>query len=173
MLLKEERYKTCEVMNDDIREHIKKHKSIYLHGAAGVGKTHLLYYLAQHYYNKGRQVYIGLMADINRKIKNQIEERRTGVYNPDLIEHLKNVYVLFLDDLGNEYVSEYTVSEILQNILDYRYINKKPTYISSNYDLQELFKLYENATNEHRAAQIISRLNTFGTYELKGKNWRL
>ena len=78
-----------------------------------------------------------------------------------------------IDDLGNEYKSKFTIQDALINILDYRYENNKPTVITSNYTLMELYEQYVDMVGEKSAAQIVSRLKTFGVIEIKGKDWRL
>ena len=93
------------------------------------------------------------------------------------VEYLQNVDYLFIDDLGNESKSEFNVADILLPIIDYRYVNKKPTFISSNYSLAELYGMYGSVIKgdyaQKQVRPLISRLKTFGELEIKSKNWRI
>jgi primosomal protein DnaI len=108
-----------------------------------------------------------------RQTKDQIYKRKNGlVVDYDIITRMKKVDMLMLDDLGNEYITEYNISEVLQNVLDYRYKYEKATIITSNYTLDELFEMYAEVVGGQRAAQIVTRIKTFGAIEMKGKSWR-
>lgn len=175
MLHSKEKFKefTCD-NKQQIMDSIKSHNhSGYIWGKCGIGKTHLCYYLSNKFRSILKTTYVGLMADINRQVKQQMRMRDTGnIVEFDIITRLKNVDVLFLDDIGNEYATQYTVSEILQTVLDHRYKNEKPTVITSNYSLGELHTIYNEIVGGQKSAQLISRIQTFGEIEMKGKSWR-
>jgi DNA replication protein DnaC len=77
---------------------------------------------------------------------------------------------LLIDDIGNEKMTEF-VHEALQVVIDHRYLHKKPTFITSNYSLKELYDLWTGKIGEVKAGQLVRRIKTFGAIELQGKNW--
>ena len=59
-----------------------------------------------------------------------------------VLETIKNVDCLLIDDLGNERTSEWLLLSILYPIIDYRQQNQKITCISSNLTYGELKTRY-------------------------------
>ena len=173
-LIYNEKYEdfTCENFNE-IRTHINKHHNIFLHGKYGLGKTHFLYWLANKYNLQGKDVYIDKVADISRKLKAEIQFRKsTGESIVSEIDRMKRVDLLFLDDMGSEKMTEF-IAEAMYVVIDDRYINGKPIFISSNFPVNELFKVYEKAIGNVKAGQLASRIKWLGVKEIKGKNWRV
>ena len=151
----------------ELTDQIDKTRQAYIHSKCGIGKTHFLYYVANKFNLQGRHIQIDLFADTVRKIKESFNGN-----NKFMIGALATVDMLFIDDLGNEYATEYTVSEILQPIIDYRYLYNMPTIITSNYTVDELFAIYEKVAGGQRAAQIITRIKTLGAIQMQGKSRR-
>lgn len=151
----------------EIINQLNESKQAYIYGKYGTGKTHFLYYVANKYNLQDKSVYVELFADSVRKVKEEMNSNSKHTINL-----MATVDVLFIDDLGNEYTTEFITSDILQPIIDYRYLHKLPTIITSNYTLNELLKIYTNKVTPEKAAQIISRIKTFGAIEMLGKNWR-
>ena len=164
---------TCDNI-DEIKNHINKHHSIYLHGSYGFGKTHFSYWCANQYNLKGHNVYVILSSELSQMLKEEISRSQTmGSYYKEkpLREKVKDVQILFLDDLGNEKMSEF-VGEFISTIIDHRYIENKPTYITSNYTLEELHNKWEKPLGKHMTKQLLSRIKTFGVVQIKSTNWR-
>ena len=77
----------------------------------------------------------------------------------DSLNNIKNVEYLFLDDLGNEYVTNWSRDEILFSIIAYRLQNDLVTYISSEYDLKQLAKYYTiRSGDEYRVKSLIEKM---------------
>lgn len=172
-LLKRDKFKTFDCDNwEEIRRFINEHKGGYIHSDYGIGKTHLMYYLANLYNLQGHSVHIELFADISRKVKQEFNNNKNGIINKSLVDQMLDVKILFLDDLGNEKITEYVASDILQVVIDYRYKNEKPTFISSNYTLKQLYEIYVEVLGKTKAGQLLSRIKTFGVIKIEGKNWR-
>jgi len=176
-LILEERYQTWEAGNkEEIIKTIKERKNIYLWGGVGKGKTHFLYWLSNLFSLKGQSVHVDLMSNIVRRCK-QFDDRE------DYVDKLQTVDNLMIDDIGNEYMTQYTIIDILFPILDERYKRGKKTFITSNYTLNSLANMYagvvkkSNDLTEEQALTksliIKSRLKTFGELEIKSKNWRI
>ena len=177
-LIRDSKYQTFEAINkQEIMEHLNKYKTLYIYGNAGIGKTHTLYYIANKYNEQGLSVYVNLFQNCLREIKETLSkydkyDRESNTQS--LVRTLQNVDVLCLDDLGNEKASAWTLLEILQTIIDYRYLHKKITIVSSNHTTTQLYNIYKTTKEVHstQIAPIISRLKDFGEIEFKGKYWR-
>lgn len=159
------------INKEQIKQHINTKHSIYLWSEYGLGKSHMLKWLAKRYHNQGHYVYLAMFADISRQIKEEINLRKSGIITTPLETKMKECKVLCIDDLGNEYMTQYT-HELLITIINYRYVHKKATFITSNYNPEELYAIYEKAIGEVKAGQLISRILTFGSIELQSKNYR-
>lgn len=115
----------------------KKTKGMFVSGKNRVGKTYFLSAIANEYKYRGNSVIIAFLPDLIRylrTIKFQLEIE-------DIINKLKNVDVLILDDLGMEIFDPWFSTEIITPILNYRLQEKKNTFFSSNYTIDELTKL--------------------------------
>jgi len=164
------KYKTFESHNKNVLlQALKEEKSIYISGKVGIGKSHFLYYTANGYNERGKSVYIAHMQDIVEFVLNAIKMNEP--YG-GLINDLKNVDVLCLDDLGNEAFSDFIISSVLQPIINHRYLNERITIISSNYKYTELLNVYSKKSDSMRVAPIISRLGTYEQIQMENKNWR-
>lgn len=169
-LIYNEKYEdfTCENFNE-IRSHINKHHNIFLHGKYGLGKSHLLLWIANKYNLQGKNIYYSLVAEVGSKLRKEIQHQKaTGECIISETIKMKNVDVLFLDDIGNERITEF-FAEQLQIVIDHRYIYNKPTFMSSNYTIANLFKVWSKGIGEVKAGQLCSRIKTYGEKEIIGK----
>ncbi len=175
----EEKYKTFECDNlDEIKVLVNKYHNLYLYGTQGYGKTHFLKWLGNKYNLMGKSVYLSKWSEINKVIQNEPRpEYREG---KSMHEILKQIDILMIDDLGNETMTPQS-AEMLSVVIDYRYVKRKPTFIASNYSIDELGKHYNDTKYYgqavmpyHLAKQITTRLDDkdSGVIEIKGKNWR-
>ena len=82
-----------------------------------------------------------------------------GLRFDELLNHLKSVDVLLLDDLGSENMTPWLRDEILGPVLNYRLMEEKPVFVSSNMSINDL-KIHLNVEkgNDLKAQRIISRL---------------
>jgi primosomal protein DnaI len=123
-------------------------KGMFLSGRYQIGKTYTLAAMANHFASIGKTVLIGYYPDMVREIKSSI---RTGNLE-SIIESLKHVDVLMLDDIGGESPSHWLRDEVLGPILQHRLLDQKLTFFSSNIPLDELPKYM--VENEQRAEKI-------------------
>ncbi len=123
---------------------------------------------------QGKNVYINHMQQILNDIKSSWnKDNRISQQNQEtIIKRLQEVDVLFIDDLGSELASEWSVLDVLQSIIDYRYINEKPTIVSSNHSPRALGNIYARKVYINQIEHIISRLEDLGAVEYKAKYWR-
>jgi DNA replication protein DnaC len=126
--------------SDYIKEMLKKEfwfnnaeysKGMFITGSVGVGKTSLIAligkYFAKYFPIMPYFVPTGVLFDM------YFEKKYTEV------NKLMESTVLFLDDLGREYGSDYPLSKF-ENFMEYRYGNMLPTFITSNLKIEDLKK---------------------------------
>ncbi len=109
-------------------------KGLYIHGRYQIGKTYALAAIANRFSELGYSVMIAYYPDLVREIKSSIGEGNLE----QRIEALKSTDILCLDDMGGEAFSEWIRDEVLGPILQYRLLDQKPTFITSNMPLAEL-----------------------------------
>ena len=130
---------------EDILEYCKAYaadfdmnsNSVYMCGATGLGKTHLSLAIANVAARKGYSVVYysaqNLLSDIER-------EKFSGA-RPHTESKALGCDLLIIDDLGSEFSTQFTVSQIY-NILNDRINRSKPVIISTNLSPEELEKKY-------------------------------
>ena len=147
-------------------------KGLYVHGKYGCGKSYLLAYLASKLAENGKKVIFAYYPDLVRKIKSSI-----GTGNLEqMVDELKEVDCLFLDDFGGEQNSEFIRDEVLGSILQDRMTNNLFTCITSNISPNLLVDHVSNGNKEIdvvKASRIYERIKTLMEFvELEDKNYR-
>lgn len=143
----------------------EKMKGLYIWGEYQKGKTYTLAALANELIKKGYKVVIAYFPDLAREFKSSIS---TGGLEK-LINKLKQADVVMLDDIGGEANSAWIRDEVLGPILQYRLLDEKPTFFSSNVSLKELGSyMVDNKQKAEimKAFRITSRIKTM-TEEIK------
>lgn len=147
-------------------------KGIYLHGSYGCGKTFILAFLAKTLADNGANTIFAYYPDLVRKIKSLIGKDEFE----ETIEELKKTEVLILDDFGGEMPNSYIRDEVLLPILQERMTYKKPTFMSSNLNTEQLLEhLAEGKTGVDmmRASRVWERIKVLmEIVELKDENYR-
>ncbi|MGD9604845.1 MAG: ATP-binding protein [Bacilli bacterium] len=148
-------------------------KGLYLHGAFGTGKTFILWQLAKHLSKKNVKVIMVYYPDLVRTIKSYIT---TSEFEP-MINRLKYIDVLILDDVGAENNSAFIRDEVLGPILQFRRDAQLPVCMSSNYDfdlLREHFSETKDEINLVKSERILERIKSLmDPIKLADKNYRL
>ena len=117
-----------------------------LYGATGVGKTHLALASAWGVIGRGDPVLFYQSSDLIRALQQSI---KTGELET-IVNQVKSIPNLVLDDLGREYTTDWTTS-IFHEIIDHRYRNHQlRTLVTTNHSLEEL--------NEIVGVPVVSRL---------------
>jgi primosomal protein DnaI len=111
-----------------------KPKGLYLYGKFGVGKSYLLGAIANELAKKQIPTMIVYVPELLREMKSAIGDSTLN----EKIEALKIEPILMLDDIGAEAVSSWTRDEVLGPILQFRMLEKLPTFFTSNFDFQGL-----------------------------------
>ena len=149
-----------------------KQKGLYVYGECGQGKSYIVAYLALELANKGIDVAFVYYPDLVRKIKMMV---LTGGIN-ELVNELKKVPVLILDDFGGESNTNFIRDEVLLPILQYRMVNKKLLFITSNLDQKAILDHLSESSKEidaQKAVRVYERIKTLVDFvELKDQNYR-
>lgn len=120
---------------------IAKHRSLYLYGPTGVGKTFLTNCIAKELIESSHSViYVSSIRlfDIlanNTFKKNIVDDAK------DLADSLLDCDLLIIDDLGTEMVNSFTASALF-NCINERHLRRKSVIISTNLSLAELRQTY-------------------------------
>lgn len=135
-----------------------------LYGLAGLGKTHLALAIGWSYLGRLKSVayyQVESLLDALREGYRIKEALPPGEYHKDnydvIMNYAKRVSLLILDDLGAHKETEWSVSK-LDEIVDYRYINKSPIVITAN-----TLELPERILDRMREGKIV---------RLRGQSYR-
>lgn len=106
---------------------------LYIYGDFSTGKTFILGCIANELARNKIESLVIYFPDLVVELKNAIGTPRFE----ELINYLKSVDVLMLDDLGSENMTPWLRDDILGPVLNYRLMEEKPVFISSNLNPQE------------------------------------
>ena len=122
-------------------------ESLLMRGATGLGKTHLSLAIANEVIQRGYGViYVSAPALLSKLEKEYFSRTETG----DTAGTLRSCDLLIIDDLGSEFRTQFSVSQIYE-IFNARILQHKPVIISTNFNMAELEKAYTN--------RFVSRIN--------------
>lgn len=150
-------------------EEMRRH-GIYLYGQPGTGKTHLLADLCCNLIDRGAyysNVTWANTSSILTTIRSSFGKKygyEEDTEQEKILERLKRRY-LFLDDLGTESATDWS-KEILYEVINFRYEERLPTFISSNLSPKEL----ANKLGDKFASRVIEMCRSVKT---DGVDWRL
>jgi primosomal protein DnaI len=137
----------------------EKMLGMYIHGEYQRGKTYTLAALANEITKQGFKVVLAYYPDLVRELKSSIGNNTLE----SLINKLKQADILMLDDIGGESNSSWVRDEVLGPILQYRLLDEKPTFFSSNLSIKDLaLNMTENnqRASQMKAARIAARIKS-------------
>lgn len=151
--------KFCDIIKVD-----PQGKGLYIFGPTGSGKSYLLGSIANYLLEHMSVRYL-VYADFLDQLRASFEPR-SSYSEQQLMDEVKGVDLLLLDDLGVEKPSEFSLKYLAQ-IIDYRYRNLKPLVVTSNYTLAELL---QRSQQDFYTERIVWRLKEMcaNILELKG-----
>lgn len=148
-------------------------KGLYLYGAFGVGKTYILGAIANELANRNISSMIVYLPEFLREMKSAM-----GKGNLDeKLDIVRNTPVLMLDDIGAESLTSWVRDEILGTLLQYRMLEKLPTFMTSNFTYEQLehhLAYTQRGEEEHlKAKRIMERIKVLtNPVEITGGNRR-
>ncbi len=154
------------------REGLQK-TGLYLMGDFGTGKTYLAGYLLQKLAKEGYSGVIVYMPEF-------VEDAKALMLEPhklkETISLLKETDVLVFDDAGAENLSPWVRDHVLGAILNYR-MNRKPTFYTSNHDLDALERHFSFTHKEgeegHKGRRLMDRIRPYvEVVHVRGRNQR-
>jgi DNA replication protein DnaC len=106
-----------------------------LTGNFGCGKTHLASAIANYAVNLGVPTIFLTVPDL-------LDWARSGYSSPDTtfearFNEIRNIRLLVLDDLGTENATSWAKEKLFQ-IINFRYVNRLPTVLTTNLDLVKI-----------------------------------
>lgn len=120
-----------------------KSPNLFLFGQVGTGKTFLANCIAKEVLDKGYSV---LYLSINDMLDSLNSYQFASAQNKQdmrlKIDFIYNAELLVIDDLGTEYVTEFTKSYLFE-VVNQRMVQGRATIISSNLDYEKLQEVYD------------------------------
>jgi primosomal protein DnaI len=153
---------------DQVMDYVLKTKEeglqregLFLSGEFGTGKTFLMCYMLYELAKAGLTGVIVYMPDFIEELKSMFSEPNKM---KETIEILKNTDLLIFDDIGAENLNPWARDHVMGAILNYR-MNRKPTFYTSNYDLDGLEKHFsftnKDGDEEYKGMRIMDRIRSF------------
>ncbi|MCP3025475.1 primosomal protein DnaI [Halobacillus sp. A5] len=148
-------------------------KGLYFHGPFGVGKTYFLGVIANKLSEKNISSMLIYMPEFVREMKASIKDDSMN----SKVEAFKSTPVLMLDDIGAESQSAWFRDEVLGSILQYRMMERLPVFFTSNYNLNELEKIFTTSSRgdveQVKAQRITERIRQLSDFvKVDGRNRR-
>jgi len=134
-------------------------KGMYISGLYGSGKTYILATLANELAKLNHHVTFVYYPDLVRELKSSIGKDSFE----EKIEILKKTEILFLDDIGGETVSQFVRDEVLGPVLQYRLLDQRPTFFTSNLKPKTLMDALckdETQLEKTKALRIVERIKS-------------
>lgn len=149
-------------------------KGLYIHGTFGIGKSHMAAALANQLTSMGVDSFMVYVPEFAKEIYASF---KSDVSTDELIDAVKDVRVLILDDIGAENLNPYLRDDVLGNILQHRMSQHLPTVYTSNLSPSELQQHLsytpKGGTEIIKARRIMERIRHFvKVLEVKGTNRR-
>lgn len=148
--------KLCKNYVSNFEEITKeKRNGLFLSGECGVGKSHLVYAIANELITERKTSVICMtMIDLLLKLKSSYAENKT---EEAILKIYENCSLLIIDDLGKEKPTEWAL-QMIYAIIDRRYNALKPVIITTNYGAKELIEKFTINDDSSTAEAIVDRL---------------
>ena len=165
--LNQKTYDICINYARNMLDNMESGQGLLLHGPVGTGKTHLIAGIIDFVARMRKRTFEGNM--IFTTMINLLAELRFSVQEQGRTESIIREYqkcsLLIIDDFGTEKETDWT-AETIYKIINYRYEEVKPIIITTNSNISEFFKFFD----ERLASRI---METCTILKLTGKDYRL
>lgn len=130
-------------------------RGLYLYGPVGTGKSGLAVAVANVAMAHGNAVLYRTVPDLLDYIRQTFKPDNDAQYD-EVLDRIKEVDLLVLDDLGTERLTDWVLEKLYQ-IVDYRYRNDMRLIVTSNYPMQTLTRHF-NAANNQTGQRLVDRI---------------
>ncbi|MGI6357983.1 MAG: ATP-binding protein [Bacillota bacterium] len=131
---------TCQAFVARVMEDARQAPSLFISGKTGLGKTFLCSAICHALSENGIVSLYATYSDLITSVKAGFDSPSSG---GDLLTLAREVPVLILDDLGAEYVTEFS-TRCLFDIVNHRRNQRLPLVISSNLSLADVAIRYDD-----------------------------
>ncbi len=157
----------------DTKENGLSPQGLFLEGSFGTGKTFLMCYLLHELAVAGYTGVIIYMPDFVEDLKSMITDGQKLKETTDI---LKSCDLLIFDDIGAENLNPWVRDHVMGSILNYR-MNRKPTFYTSNYNLDGLEKHLSFTSRDgeemNKGQRLMDRIRPFvDVVSVRGENQR-
>ncbi len=136
-------------------------KGLYLVGHFGTGKTFLMCYMLHELAKAGLSGVIVYMPEFVEDLKAMLDE---PARLRETVELMKQTDLLVFDDIGAENLNPWVRDHVMGTILNYR-MNRKPTFYTSNHDLEALERHFsftnKDGDEAHKGQRVMDRIRPF------------
>ena len=149
---------------------------LYLYGKMGVGKTFTAKRFAKKLAEAGKEIAFVNLSTLASKLKSSFASSSEKISY--IIDILKEVEFLFIDDIGAEQITEWFRDEILFSVLNFRMEHQKITFFTSNYEINNLEKVQAKTVKAKyrdfdKAKRLVERIKTLAKpIQIYGENLR-
>ncbi len=127
-----------------------------LRGGYGCGKTHLAAAVANAAIAQGLPVIFVTVPDLLDHLRAAYAPTSTQPYD-ERFEQVRNAPLLILDDLGTEHATAWALEKLFQ-LLNYRYLSRLPTVITTNHELEAMDPRLRSRFGDPDLVQIVAIL---------------
>lgn len=127
------------------------YQNLCFYGTVGTGKSFLSACIAKELMKDGYSVIYFSAPDLFDALSHRAVPGNNSNASNDAYQDIFTCDLLIIDDLGTEYINDYSVSRLF-TCLNERFLRRKSIIISTNFSLEELQSLYTD--------RIFSRIST-------------
>lgn len=142
----------CNLFTEEFDENFR---NLVFYGSTGLGKTFLCRCIAKELLDRGKIVLYVTAFGLLEMFEKEKFNKDNQEINKDILNLAKEADLLIIDDLGTEFISGFSATELF-DIINSRLLSKKSTIISTN--------LYPEQLTTNYSSRIVSRL--YGNYEM-------
>lgn len=128
--------------------------NLFLYGKSGLGKTFLCNCIAKDLLDKGKSVFYVTAIELFKMIERDRFDRDGDEKHNEMLDLLYDVDLLIIDDLGTEFQTILSSSELF-DIINTRFLKKRSVVISTNLSPENLINKYSD--------RVVSRF--YGNYD--------